>query len=91
MCIDKCHRLLSLVPKPTERRVTGLETARKPDDAGDVPAGGWNALIDDIVAGRWTNPETGKLATVPYESIVIEESLDGAEADLIADLQQAIA
>ena len=87
MCIDKCHRLLSLVPKPTERRVTGLETARKPDDAGDVPAGGWNALIDDIVAGRWTNPETGKLATVPYESIVIDESLDGAEADLIADLK----
>ena len=64
-----------------------METARKRDVAADAPAGGWNALIDDIVAGRWTNPETGRLAPVPYESIVIEESLEGAEADLIAALK----
>lgn len=63
-----------------------METARK-RDAAAAPAGGWNALIDDIVSGRWTNPETGRLASVPYESIVIEESLDGAEADLIAALK----
>lgn len=53
--------------------------ARKPD-------GGWTALIDDIVAGRWVNPDTGALAKVPYESIVFSESLDGAEADLVAHL-----
>ncbi len=52
----------------------------------DRPVGGWTALIDDVVAGRWVNPETGKLATVPYESIVIEDQLDGAEADLVAAL-----
>ncbi|MCD7107926.1 sn-glycerol-1-phosphate dehydrogenase [Rhizobium sp. DKSPLA3] len=46
----------------------------------------WTALIDEIVEGKWTNPETGKLARVPYESIVIEESLDGQEADLVAGL-----
>ncbi|TCQ22943.1 iron-containing alcohol dehydrogenase [Rhizobium sp. PP-CC-3G-465] len=46
----------------------------------------WTALIDDIVEGKWTNPETGKLARVPYESIVIDESLDGREADLVAGL-----
>jgi glycerol-1-phosphate dehydrogenase [NAD(P)+] len=44
-------------------------------------------LIDDMVAGRWVNPATGKPAQVPYESIVIRESLDGAEADLVAALK----
>ena len=43
-----------------------------------------SALIDDIVAGRWVNPETGKLASVPYETIVIADDLEGAEADLVA-------
>ncbi len=47
----------------------------------------WTALIDDMVAGRWTNPLTGKLAQVPYEAIVIEESLDGREAELVAALK----
>ncbi len=48
--------------------------------------GQWTFLIDDIVAGRWVNPETGDYATVPYDSIVIADSLDGAEADLVRDL-----
>lgn len=47
----------------------------------------WTALIDDLVAGRWTNPQTGKRAKVPYEAIVIEESLDGREAELVAALK----
>lgn len=64
-----------------------METARKQGLAGEAPEGGWTALIDDIVAGRWTDPETGRLATVPYERIVIEESLDGVEADLVASLK----
>ncbi|MBN9070071.1 MAG: sn-glycerol-1-phosphate dehydrogenase [Rhizobiales bacterium] len=64
-----------------------METAQKLHRAAEAPEGGWTALIDDIVAGRWTNPETGKPASVPYESIVIEDSLDGAEAKLIADLK----
>ena len=52
----------------------------------EAPQGGWTALIDDLVAGNWTNPETGKRATVPYEKIVIEDTLDGAEAGLVAGL-----
>ena len=47
----------------------------------------WTALIDDMVAGRWINPETGKPAEVPYESIVIDERLDGREADLVSALK----
>ena len=46
----------------------------------------WTSLIDDMVEGRWTNPETGKPGTVPYKMVVIEERLDGAEADLVSRL-----
>jgi glycerol-1-phosphate dehydrogenase [NAD(P)+] len=45
-----------------------------------------NALIGDIVAGRWRHPETGDIARVPYESVVLAPSLDGREADLVAAL-----
>ena len=51
-----------------------------------APPGGWTALIDDIVAGRWTNPETGQLARVPYDRVVFADSLDGGEADLVRAL-----
>jgi glycerol-1-phosphate dehydrogenase [NAD(P)+] len=51
-----------------------------------APAGGWTALIDDMVGGRWTNPETGEIGRIPYDSIVIEDSLEGREADLVAAL-----
>ncbi|PWE56444.1 3-dehydroquinate synthase [Metarhizobium album] len=64
-----------------------METASQTTRRADAPAGGWTAQIDDMVAGRWVNPETGKPASVPYERIVIEESLDGAEADLVASLK----
>lgn len=47
----------------------------------------WTALIDDMVAGRWINPETGAPGTLPYDAIVIEERLDGREADLVAGLR----
>lgn len=46
----------------------------------------WTALIDEIVAGTWFNPELGRAMTVDYESIVFEESLDGAEAELVKKL-----
>ena len=47
----------------------------------------WTALIDDLVAGRWTNPATGAQVKVPYDSIVIEDSLEGREAELVASLK----
>ncbi|MCB1491505.1 MAG: iron-containing alcohol dehydrogenase [Rhodobiaceae bacterium] len=46
----------------------------------------WNALIDDVVAGRWADPETGKVAHIPCGTIVLAESLDGGEADCVAPL-----
>lgn len=51
-----------------------------------APVGGWTAFIDDVVAGRWINPETGLASKVPYDSIVFAETLDGAEAELVSRL-----
>ena len=53
-------------------------------ETSNAPPGGWTVLIDDIVAGRWLNPESGEYATVPYDRVVIEETLQGKEADLVA-------
>jgi glycerol-1-phosphate dehydrogenase [NAD(P)+] len=47
---------------------------------------GWTALIDEIVAGKWFNPELGRVMEVDYESIVFSETLDGAEVDLVRPL-----
>ena len=63
-----------------------METTGNRGGAASAPEAGWTALIDDIVEGRWTDPETGKTATVPYESIVIADSLEGREAELVAGL-----
>jgi glycerol-1-phosphate dehydrogenase [NAD(P)+] len=46
----------------------------------------WNALIEDVVAGRWRDPETGKAASLPFQRIDLAETLDGREADLLAPL-----
>ena len=47
----------------------------------------WNELISEVVAGRWKDPATNKAASVPFETIRIEESLDGGEADVLAPLK----
>jgi glycerol-1-phosphate dehydrogenase [NAD(P)+] len=47
----------------------------------------WNELISEVVAGRWKDPITNKAASVPFETIRIEESLDGGEADVLAPLK----
>lgn len=52
-----------------------------------MPKHNWTALIDDLVAGRWINPLTGAAVKVPYDSIVIEDSLEGREAELVASLK----
>ena len=44
----------------------------------------WTELIDDICAGEWVHPHSGKsYPPAPYEKIIIRDSLDGAEADLV--------
>jgi glycerol-1-phosphate dehydrogenase [NAD(P)+] len=47
----------------------------------------WNALIRDVIAGDWRDPETGKAAPVPFETARIEEDLEGGAADLVAPLK----
>ena len=47
----------------------------------------WNALIRDVVAGDWRDPETGLAAIMPFETIRIEEDLDGGAADMVAPLK----
>jgi glycerol-1-phosphate dehydrogenase [NAD(P)+] len=47
----------------------------------------WNALIGDVVAGHWQDPDTGKTAKVPFETIHLAETLDGGEADVLAPLK----
>ena len=51
-----------------------------------LPPRDWNALISDVVEGRWTDPETGRPAAVPFDAILLSETLDGQEADLVAGL-----
>ena len=50
---------------------------------GTHSGGRWTTLIDEIIDGRWLHPETGLPADVPYDSVVIAESLEGAEAGLV--------
>lgn len=47
----------------------------------------WNAVIDDVVAGNWADPETGKPAKVPFKTITLAETLDGGAADVAAPLK----
>jgi len=46
----------------------------------------WNALIEDVVAGRWRDPETGQPASLPFDAIELVETTEGREAELIAPL-----
>ncbi|MGF1609868.1 MAG: iron-containing alcohol dehydrogenase [Kiloniellales bacterium] len=46
----------------------------------------YGGVIDALVAGDWRVPGSGEAVRLPIESIVIEPSLDGAEADLVAPL-----
>ena len=47
----------------------------------------WNALIEDVVAGRWRDPASGRTISLPFDAIRLEPSLEGAEADLVAPLE----
>jgi len=53
----------------------------------DAPAYNWTELIDDICAGTWINPLTGKrFPPAAYDRVVFAESLAGQEAELVAAL-----
>jgi glycerol-1-phosphate dehydrogenase [NAD(P)+] len=44
----------------------------------------FSGIIGELVAGRWQDPNSGQRRTVPVESIVIADSLEGSEAELVA-------
>lgn len=44
----------------------------------------WTALIDEVTAGRWIDPDTGKPADVPFKTIVIHDTLAQDAAGLLA-------
>ncbi|TPM05485.1 sn-glycerol-1-phosphate dehydrogenase [Mesorhizobium sp. B2-3-11] len=46
----------------------------------------WNALIEDVVAGQWKDPNTGAAADLPFQTIELLETTEGHEADLVAPL-----
>ncbi len=56
-------------------------------DLAEMDSRNWTTLIDDIVAGDFYDAEAGKKVSVPYESIVFRESLDGMEEALIGRLK----
>src|ERR1700675_4356841 len=43
----------------------------------------YSGVIGELVAGRWHDPHTGVRQTIPVESIVIADTLEGSEAYLI--------
>ena len=55
-------------------------------NVAEMDSRNWTALIDEIVAGEFFDAEAGKKVSVPYDSIVFRESLDGMEDALIAKL-----
>jgi glycerol-1-phosphate dehydrogenase [NAD(P)+] len=44
------------------------------------------SLIEDLIAGRWREPATGRPVRIGIRAIVLEGSLDGGETELIAPL-----
>ena len=47
----------------------------------------WNSLLRDVIAGDWRDPVSGKAISVPFETIRIEDTLEGGAADLVAPLK----
>lgn len=61
--------------------------ATRPTADNPAPPGGWTALIDEICDGRWHSPLTGRrFPPAPYDRIVIDGTLRGREAELVAGL-----
>ena len=46
----------------------------------------YGGVVEALAQGRWRHPRTGEAVQVPIDSIVIDRTLDGREADLLAPL-----
>ena len=49
----------------------------------------YGGVLNELVAGRWHHPISGDAVTIPFKSIVIRETLDGAEPEGLAALGYA--
>jgi glycerol-1-phosphate dehydrogenase [NAD(P)+] len=49
----------------------------------------WGRLIEDVTNGVWVNPDTGQIGRVPFERVVIANSLADAEAMLVRSTMPA--
>jgi len=49
----------------------------------------WTRLIDDLVAGRWTDPDTGAAARVDFERVDIGPDLAEGAAELLRETMPA--
>jgi glycerol-1-phosphate dehydrogenase [NAD(P)+] len=45
----------------------------------------YSGVIAELVAGTWRDPSTGEIQRIPVSNIVIADSLDGIEAELIRE------
>jgi glycerol-1-phosphate dehydrogenase [NAD(P)+] len=45
----------------------------------------YSGVIAELVAGTWRDPSTGEIQRIPVSNIVIADSLDGIEAELIGE------
>ena len=48
----------------------------------------YGGIINELVAGEWKHPHTGQAVTINIRSIVIKETMDGMEGQLIYPLHQ---
>ena len=48
-----------------------------------MSSGTRGGVIDDLVAGRWVDPGSGERKSIPIEAIVVADTLQGREAELI--------
>ena len=77
--LDKCRQLNASV-----NQMEGCRTGMK--QTCDLESN-WTWLIDDICAGTWVNPLTGKTLSRTFDcQIVIEQSLAGREPKLVSGL-----
>jgi len=46
----------------------------------------YGGVVNELVAGKWQHPDTGQPASIDIGSIVIKETLDGMEGELVRGL-----
>ena len=48
----------------------------------------YGGVVNDLVTGKWKDPRTGQPVSIDIRSIVIKETLDGMEGELVRPLHK---